>query len=66
MTSNVRAKTGWEKAVTVAFATALSLKGICWMVGSHPTNLVLLGLIKSALILALLLIYVAWVRKIGD
>lgn len=36
------------------------------MVGSQPRNLVLLGLIKSALILALLLIYVAWVRKIGD
>lgn len=63
MTSNVRATVGWEKAVIEAFATALSLKGICWMVGAQPVNWVLLGLIRSALIMASLLIYGIYVRK---
>lgn len=63
MTSNVRATVGCAKAVMEAFATALSWKGICWMVGDQLVNWVLLGLIRSALSTASLEIYGTCVRK---
>lgn len=56
ITSIVSASTGCENTVTLDLTAALSLKGICWMVGSQLWNCEFLGLMRSALMMALLLI----------